>query len=164
MEKTNGFTGDLEFLSNFYKFPFYVPFLGHEIPTLEHGYQALKTTSRKERQNILESENASIAKKRGKKATLREGWDSGFRLLAMRLLVSDKFNNPELSEKLLATGNQQLTELNHWHDNYFGVCKCKNCNYSGKNMLGELLMSKRTSLKMTRELRKLQEESRSKNV
>ena len=47
------FTGDFDFLSNFYKRQFWVPQLSATVPTGEHAYQAFKTADPAERDWIL---------------------------------------------------------------------------------------------------------------
>ena len=59
----------------------------------------------------------------------------------MEYLLLQKFFIPELREKLLATGNEELIEGNWWGDTYWGVCKGK-----GENNLGKSLMKIRTEL------------------
>jgi predicted NAD-dependent protein-ADP-ribosyltransferase YbiA (DUF1768 family) len=56
--------------------------------------------------------------------------------------LRDKFSDPELRAKLLATGDEFLVEGNHWGDTYWGVC-----NGKGRNMLGSLLMKVREEIK-----------------
>ena len=54
----------------------------------------------------------------------------------MFVLVTEKFKqNPELKQKLLETGNQELIEGNTWNDTFWGVC-----NGQGQNWLGKILM------------------------
>ena len=50
--------------------------------------------------------------------------------------------NSELREKLIATGDKELIEGNHWNDRFWGVCRGK-----GQNHLGKLLMELREILK-----------------
>jgi predicted NAD-dependent protein-ADP-ribosyltransferase YbiA (DUF1768 family) len=50
-------------------------------------------------------------------------------------LLRQKFQNPELREKLLCTGKLELIEGNYWGDTYWGVCRGV-----GENRLGKLLM------------------------
>ena len=57
-------------------------------------------------------------------------------------LVLEKFKqNPELKQKLLETGNQELIEGNTWNDTFWGVC-----NGQGQNWLGKILMLARSEL------------------
>ena len=52
-----------------------------------------------------------------------------------------KFLNPDLREKLVATGDAELIEGNHWNDTCWGVCKG-----IGQNNLGKILMEVRDML------------------
>ena len=57
-------------------------------------------------------------------------------------LVTEKFKqNPELKQKLLETGNQELIEGNTWNDTFWGVC-----NGQGQNWLGKILMLVRSEI------------------
>lgn len=133
------------FLSNFYPIEIIIGNL--KLKSVEHGYCALKTTDMAVREIILNAETAGEAKILGKPpeeggiVILREGWDQGLKVMVMRSLVNAKFDIPEMTEKLLATGDQELIEGNWWGDTFWGVC-----NGRGKNMLGKILMAKRTSL------------------
>ena len=139
-----GFTGELDFLSNFYKEePFFFPPVGKTVATGEHAYQALKTADPIERDQILSAVGPLAAKRRGARCTMQKDWTLGGRVWAMMQVVSAKFAVPEMEEALYATSGT-LVEYNHWHDNYWGVCTCANCPGSGQNMLGELLMMRRS--------------------
>ena len=50
--------------------------------------------------------------------------------------------NPELGNKLLETGNQELVEGNTWGDIFWGVC-----NGKGQNWLGKILMMVRDEIR-----------------
>ena len=65
---------------------------------------------------------------------------------AMLGIVWAKFSqNPELSAKLLATGDKYLEETNWWGDAYWGVF-----NGKGDNVFGKTLMEVRKRLKAAR--------------
>ena len=81
------------------------------------------------------------AKRLGRKCLLRKDWEEA-KDHAMLSVLRAKFANPELKEKLIATGDVELVEGNHWNDTYWGVC-----NGIGKNMLGKLLMQVREEIK-----------------
>lgn len=49
--------------------------------------------------------------------------------------------NPDLADKLVATGDAELIEGNTWGDTVWGVC-----NGSGENRLGEILMRVRSEI------------------
>jgi ribA/ribD-fused uncharacterized protein len=58
-------------------------------------------------------------------------------------IVLMKFaQNPELRKRLVETGDDQLIEINNWHDYFWGVCDGK-----GTNHLGIILMKVRELLK-----------------
>ena len=73
---------------------------------------------------------------------LREDWET-VKIDVMRDVLKSKFSlNSELREKLIATGDVELIEGNHWNDRFWGVCRGK-----GQNHLGKLLMELRKILK-----------------
>ena len=70
---------------------------------------------------------------------MRADWND-IRVKVMYLILKAKFGqNPDLLEKLLATGDTYLMEGNTWHDTFWGVC-----NGHGENWLGRLLMQVRS--------------------
>ena len=138
------FDGNHAFLSNFYPSP-----INHEgiaYPTVEHFYQAMKSTSiiiRKEAANLP---TPAAAKKYGRKIVLREDWESK-KVEIMTSALRAKFQYPELKAKLLATDISLLEEGNYWHDNFWGNCYCTLCcNTVGYNVLGKLLMMIRAEI------------------
>lgn len=145
----NGFNGEFEFLSNFYespidvtRFPVLLSLLPKSVSTVatgEHLYQALKTTDPKWQVWILDAETPRKAKRLGRKAPLRDGWDDGFKLWAMVQTIAAKFSDPEL-ETLLYRTEGELIEWNYWGDTYWGR---DDSNGEGRNMLGEVLMMRR---------------------
>lgn len=134
----NKFEGEYRFLSNFW--PAEVEFDGVTYPTVEHAYQAAKTTKISERKNIKGALTPEMAKKMGKAITLRADWET-IKIGVMRDLINKKFDIPELKKLLLKTEDQDLIEGNWWNDTFWGVCKGK-----GENHLGKLLMEKREML------------------
>ncbi len=129
----NRFEGDYCFLSNFW--PVEVQLDGEVYPTVEHAYQAAKTLDKIGRDMIRHAVRPRYAKRLGRVVPLRDGWED-IKLEVMRTLVWQKFENPELREKLLATGGQPLIEGNTWGDTFWGVC-----NGVGENHLGLILMN-----------------------
>lgn len=126
------FKGKYYFLSNFYYAP--VVYKGVKYSNNEAAFQAQKTFDPKEQKRIAES-NPSLARKLGRKVTLRPDWES-MKLSIMEEICRAKFQqNPELMQKLIDTDNETLIEGNYWHDTYWGVC-----NGKGENNLGKILM------------------------
>ena len=141
------FRGTYVFLSNFYSQSIRVPSLDAPASTAEHAYQALKTLDRGQRSWILDSPTPGVAKRRGRGVILRPDWNT-VRADVMRDVLEAKFADPVLAARLAATGDAQLVEGNHWHDQFWGSCLCpRHEAVPGKNMLGELLMRIRAGLK-----------------
>ena len=139
------FQGVHRFLSNFHPCP--VVWDGKVYPSAEHAYQAAKTLDPKERAMIRDMPTAGRAKRAGQVLTLRADWDS-IRLAVMHDIVWRKFRyNPELGQRLAATGDALLVEGNPWNDRFWGMTWDKTVNaWVGKNHLGEILMKVRAEL------------------
>ena len=137
------FAGEHRFLSNFYKSS--IEFEGATYPTVEHAFQAAKTFDAEERAGIRANANPVIAKRKGRRVTLRADWETAKRDI-MRGLLRLKFSNEDMRERLLQTGEEELVEGNRWHDKYWGRCLCAKCGNTGQNVLGELLMQVRREL------------------
>lgn len=135
MAEINLFRGQHRFLSNFYSCP--IVFEGMLYPSLEHAFQAAKTLDPNERQTVRDMPTPGQAKRAGRKVKRRDDWDD-IRVGVMRELLYQKFNEPELRQWLLNTGDAQLIEGNDWGDVFWGVCRGR-----GENWLGRLLMEVR---------------------
>lgn len=134
------FQGEYRFLSNFWPAP--CEFEGLRYPSSEHAYQAAKTLDLAERKRISALPTPSDAKKAGRALTLRLDWET-VKFDVMRACVRSKFAlNPDLAEKLLATGDALLEEGNTWGDRTWGVV-----DGVGENRLGKILMDVRTELR-----------------
>ena len=140
MNIINSFSGEYRFLSNFYICD--VNYGGLDYQSSEHAYQAAKTLNTDLRRIIQAAPTPGRAKRLAKTFQLRPDW-SQVKLTIMEDVLNAKFSqNPKLKVKLLATGDAQLIEGNHWDDTFWGVCKGV-----GENNLGKLLMKIRTELK-----------------
>ena len=136
------------FLSNFYLCP--VEYRGVKLVSSEHGFMMMKTHDPKEKEEIITAPTPGAAKRMGRQCTLRPDWEK-IKVQVMTEVVTAKFQqNPELMERLQATGTQMIVEGNHWCDNIWGDCACGNCAHiKGQNLLGKILMKVRG---MTRQL------------
>lgn len=142
------FTGEYRFLSNF------SPPGAFGYPTVEHYFQAMKSTDRAYRELVRLAATPGEAKRRGREVKLREHWET-MRLEVMRAGLADKFaftgGQPSVvAHRLLDTGDAVLVEGNTWHDNYWGDCTCPRCAFApteGRNRLGRLLMERRAILR-----------------
>lgn len=127
------------FLSNFYPSTIYVD--GKSYPTVEHAYQAYKTTNNDSRELIRKSKTPAEAKKLGRAVELRSDWNT-VKLDLMRSFIRKKFENPFLKPLLIETNDYELIYVNTWNDTFFGVCKG-----IGQNWLGKILEEVREDLK-----------------
>ena len=128
----NKFDGEFAFLSNFFNSTITD---GNIIfPTVEHYYQAAKTTILEEYKAIAAATTPGKAKRLGRTCTLRHDWEQVKDIIMWKAL-QEKFTIPELKAKLLATGDAYLEEGNWWHDNHFGNCHCIKCQkIQGENI------------------------------
>lgn len=134
------FADDYDFLSNF--FDAAVQLDGQWYPTVEHAFQAAKTADATERARVRAAGSPGVAKRLGRKVTLRADWES-VKVSIMEALVRQKFEvHADLKEKLLATGERELIEGNQWNDTFWGRCRGH-----GKNHLGKILMRVREALR-----------------
>lgn len=126
------FRGEYRFLSNFY--PADVAYNGITYHNNESAFQAQKDPSRAHEFALLT--NPVQAKRNGRKVHLRSDWEK-VKVGIMEEIVRAKFEqNPDLAEKLLATGNQLLIEGGT--DNFWG---------NKRNALGKILMKIRLELR-----------------
>lgn len=140
------FEGKHAFLSNFYHCPFTTE-SGELVPTVEHAYQAAKTTNRLLAAAIRNAPTAGQAKRAGNAVRLRSDWEA-VRVPLMKSLRRAQFrSSAEMRQMLLATGDAVLVEGNDHHDNFWGVCSCPTCGAKASlNTLGELLMELRKEI------------------
>lgn len=138
------FEDENAFLSNFYPSP--ICHDGITYPTNEHFFQGMKTLDIQERKAIAAAATPGVAKRLGRKVALRSDWEK-IKVDVMRLGLILKFKDPELAQKLIDTGDEELIEGNWWHDNTWGSCYCAKCSRTpGRNLLGMLLMDLRKEL------------------
>jgi len=136
----DSFDGEFAFLSNFYDSPFEEE--GILYPTVEHYFQAMKSKDVEGRKKIAAAPTPGKAKYLGRTTELRKDWEE-IKDTVMWSGLRHKFQIPELREKLLATGNEELIEGNWWGDTTWGVC-----NGKGENRLGKLLMKIREEIRI----------------
>ncbi len=137
------FKGELFWLSNFY--PCEIELDGITYPSLEHAYQAAKTTDPAERAKIAVATIAAYAKRIGTTVTIRPDWNE-IKLSMMTGLLMQKFAPKSvLANKLMALRGD-IVEGVWWHDLFWGKCWCKKHNGEGRNELGKALMLIRDAL------------------
>jgi len=128
------------FLSNFYKCE--IPY-GHFVySSSECAYMSAKREDLKWKE-FCATNNPSDVKKKSRSVKIRSDWDQ-IKIRVMFEVLRIKFAIPELREKLLATGNQELIEGNNWKDTFWGVDKNTGV---GRNFLGRILMNIRQEIR-----------------
>ena len=138
----NRFYGDYNFLSNFWLTP--IIFDGNTYPSIEHAFQAAKTTDKEARMAIRGLNSPGKAKRAGRKVALRPEWES-IKNNFMFVFIRQKFQNPELKQKLIDTKDEELVEGNNWGDVEWGMVK-KDGQWVGENRLGKMLMQIRSEI------------------
>ena len=130
--------------SNFQPSPIVIG--GTTWPTVEHYYQAMKTSDPADQRKIRKLDTPGKAKRAGRKVKMRPDWEKvkeGFMMTGLRA----KYASPDF-KKSLTTTEGEIVEFNKWHDNEWGSCICVKCRHKeGKNKLGKLLMKLREELK-----------------
>lgn len=129
----DSFEGEYGWLSNFYVEP--------DGSHVEVEYQQAKCGPRAE--CMFRGLTPGQAKRLGQKLDIYwMDWDTR-RLEVMEFFVRRKFqDNPDLAEKLLATGDAVLIEGNDWGDKFWGQV-----DGVGENQLGRILMKVREELR-----------------
>lgn len=138
MERISNFRGNYYFLSNFY--PARVEYEGLTYGSNEAAFQAQKTLDMEDRRRFTVLDPYE-AKRKGRRVTLRKDWEKAKEPIMRRIVFAKFSQNPELKEKLLATGDAYLEEGNDWGDRTWGTV-----NGIGENLLGKILMDVRDTL------------------
>lgn len=136
MKKITRFHGTYEFLSNFYTC--LIVYEGIHYPSVEHAFQAAKTTDKRERKVIASLPTPGMAKRKGRRLELRPDWED-IKLDVMLTLLREKFQaHTELGELLVGTYPMSLIEGNTWGDRFWGMV-WDGTRWQGENHLGRLL-------------------------
>lgn len=121
--------------------PCIVFYEGHAYPSVEHAYQAQKTTNPLLQKAVREQPTPATAKRLARSFELRPDWDE-VKIPIMRHLLREKFVQEPERSILLSTGNEELVEGNWWGDRFWGQSPVGD----GENWLGRLLMEVREEL------------------
>ena len=137
----DSFRDEFYFLSNFYEC--FVTFDGITYPSNEAAFQAQKTLDDAVKQRFT-AMDPSAAKHAGRKVDLRKDWEDVKEELMYQICKAKFTQHPDLAQKLLNTGREELIEGNDWGDRTWGMVGGK-----GRNLLGKILMRIREELKET---------------
>lgn len=159
------FEGEYRFLSNFYDG--IIDLKGKMFASAEHAFQCCKTRDPVWQKDIQRARSPMQARRLGRECPLREDWET-IKVTIMRHVIAAKF--PEvgaLSEKLHHTSTAVLVEGNDHGDRFWGAIWVPRWSLEpgamlpwaerpgegggtdvlvGENMLGKLLMERRTQL------------------
>lgn len=146
------FCSEDSWLSNF--FPSEIDISGVKFQSAEHAYQYVRSMKLGDPQlatMIHRAKNAKEAKILSSNLTSNEEWDRD-KVDVMRKINEEKFlQNPELCQKLVATGQSMLIEATT--DGYWGAKAVINSkairtgNWMGANFMGKILMETRTIMR-----------------
>ena len=156
------FSGELAGLANTYLHYMDIPWLpmyddpDDDTPSVaqsaEHAYQASKTPLWNEQQWLLHWDDPFEVKRRGMSSaiTVHPLWDRGLRVRYMMKILNLKFApGSDLGDLLVNTTDMFLRNTNTIHDQFWGDCVCTgHYGTPGTNMLGELLMVRRETLRL----------------
>ncbi len=128
--------------SNFAAYP--IKLDGKVWPTTEHYFQAQKFYDSDYQEKIRQEKSPTIAARlgRSRKVKIRPDWESVKDGIMRDALVAKFTQHPELTKILLNTNDAILIE-HTTNDSYWG----DGGNGTGKNRLGQLLMSVREELR-----------------
>lgn len=118
-----------------------------EVPTIEHWWQAIKSTMPQDFDWVLSAPTAAKAKRRGgphgedgRKITLRQDWEK-VKVAAMRYGHGKKHAMPRYRNALPATADRVLVEDSPSDPIWGG--RDRRGGYNGQNLLGVFLMEVR---------------------
>lgn len=141
MNAITEFQGAHRFLSNFW--PSEIEWRSDKWLTVEHAYQASKSSSQSEREYIRLAGTPALAKRYARLIVYHAREFHDTKIGVMTELVRLKFQIPTLAEKLKATGDARLIEGNRWGDVFWSECPIG----EGSNNLGKILMLVREEIR-----------------
>jgi len=153
-EPISRFKGDYFFLSNFYASPISIEYRGQKylMATGEHCFQGMKVAATIWTPDkasawlkaVSEAPTPAKSKYLGRSIQIDVPKWNAMAFACMQRTQELKYaQNPELREKLLATGERELIEGTDWGDKLWGVDE----KGEGQNLLGKILMELRNKLK-----------------
>ena len=142
------FRDEYSWMSNMHKCK--VVYNGQMFPSSEHAYMyaKMKHSETPDKMHYLEFIRLEPKKTKNftKKLKLNWYWHH-VKGDIMKVICYSKFDlNPDLADKLMATGEEPIEEGNTWNDTYFGVIIDENGNKVGWNVLGRILEDIRYNL------------------
>lgn len=140
----DSFSGKYECFSNFSAHP-----VG-QYATSEHCFQAKKAMNQRDHDYVVEASSPRSAKWRGRQIKLRTGWDEAKDPEMLRAVIDKFHQHQNIADILVDTDDAILIEGNYHGDDYWGMVRDKDGNWTGLNMLGNILTVVREMLKRER--------------
>lgn len=141
MRVIDKFENENRFLSNFYPCKSWVIYRGVGCPTVENAYQASKTNDYAVYIKFIHI-TPGQAKRLGRTIELSYRFNERKVEIMLYLVWRKFYDNKDLRDMLLKTGDAILIEGNTWGDTFWGMC-----NGKGENWLGRILMTVRKTFK-----------------
>lgn len=141
------FREEYDFLSNFYLSPFIVgtAWFG----SAEHYFQAGKMTTLEDFNRVVVASTPREAKQIARSLPMHPGFEAVKRAHMLTGVTAKFVQHEDLRARLVATGDEQLVEVNTWHDVYWGAEYTSadgDLLLEGANWLGRILMMVREVL------------------
>ena len=130
----DSFSGEYECFSNFSAHP-----VG-QYATSEHAFQAKKATNKRDHDYVASALTPASAKWRGRQIQLRDDWDEVKDPEMLRMVLDKFLQHRNIGDILISTDKAILIEGNYHGDDYWGMIRDKNGNWTGQNVLGKTLM------------------------
>ena len=134
------FKDEYRWLSNFA--PVEIEHEGRTFPSLEHAYQAAKSTDPTWKDYCASGVSSGNVKRKSKNIIYRPDWEE-VKVGVMRILVTKKFSVEPYKTQLIETGDLEIIEGNTWGDTFWGVDVRTG---EGMNILGKMMMEVRNEL------------------
>lgn len=128
------------YLNNYYPARMYI--YNQYWDNVEAAYQSQKTLNPAEKNKIWACSSAKEARSVGQFIALRPDWEDVKISIMTECVLAKFFQNPDIRQKLIDTGNQEIIEDSPI-DDFWGSGK----NEDGQNNLGKILMKVREMLK-----------------
>ena len=138
---TMQFKDEYRWLSNFA--PVEIEYEGRTFPSLEHAYQAAKSTDSTWKDYCASGVSSGNVKRKSKNIIYQPDWEE-VKVEVMSTLVTKKFSVEPYKSQLIETGDLEIVEGNTWGDTFWGVDVRTG---EGMNVLGKMIMEIRDELK-----------------
>ena len=135
------FQGENRWLSNFW--PVQIEYKGRTFANIENAYHSEKNNTDEWKDFCATESDPRAVKPRSLEVDLRSDWDV-VKVDTMINLTRIKYQNLELREKLISTGDTYLQEGNDWGDVFWGVDLETG---EGENNFGKIIMKIRKEIR-----------------